>query len=190
MQILRNKTFRVAIFYVPILILLIGLPSFQKRNVLQEDLKKGITRSETLPENLRAEVIGIQDGDTVELKFVFTGKKAGHRTGLPLRIRLLHVNCPERGKPFYKVAKQFTSEKCFRKIVRIKHEGKFDRYGRLLGEVVLPDGKVLNKELVRTGYAVHFKKYSASIEYANLEIQAKKKKIGIWSIDETKFGQL
>ena len=190
MQISKNTTFRLPIFYLSILILLIGLPSLQKRNLPQEDLKRGIKTSEVLPENLKAEVIGIQDGDTIELKFLFTGKKAGHRTGLPLRIRLLHVNCPERGKPFYKVAKQFTSEKCFRKIVSIKHEGKFDRYGRLLGEVILPDGKVLNKELVKIGYAVHFKKYSTSAEYSNLEIQAKKKKIGIWSIDETKFGKL
>ena len=189
-QVFQNTNYRISIFYLSLLILLTGLSSFQKRNVPQQDLKKGITKSDVLPENLKAEVIGIQDGDTVELKFVFTGKKAGHRTGLPLRIRLLHVNCPERGKPFYKVAKQFTSEKCFRKIVSIKHEGKFDRYGRLLGEVILPDGKVLNKELVKIGYAVHFKKYSTSAEYSNLEIQAKKKKIGIWSIDETKFGKL
>ncbi len=130
---------------------------------------------------LKAEVIGIQDGDTIELKYTYTGRKAGQRTGKNIRIRLLHVNCPERGRPYYKVAKDFTSKYCFRKVVQIRHNGEFDRYGRLLGEVVIPGGKNLNKELVKNGLAVHFKKYSSNAEYANLEIQAKKQKLGIWS---------
>ena len=149
-----------------------------------------LPKSDVLPNPVKAEVIGIQDGDTIELKFLFTGKKAGHRTGKPLRIRLLHVNCPERGRPYYKVAKNFTSDKCFRKIVKITHQGNFDKYGRLLGEVVLPDGKILNKELVKNGLAVHFKKYSTDVEYSNLEIRAKKQKVGIWSQPGTFLGQL
>jgi endonuclease YncB( thermonuclease family) len=134
-----------------------------------------------LPNPVRAEVIGIQDGDTIELKYIYSGKKAGQRTGKPLRIRFLHVNSPERGRPFYKVAKEFTAKNCFRKKVEIRHAGNFDRYGRLLGEVILPGGKNLNKELVRNGLAVHFKKYSSSTDYANLENQAKKQRLGIWS---------
>ena len=169
--------------YAGILILLTFLTSFQQQNPLAKKAQTGIPRIAVLPNVIQAEVIGIQDGDTVELKLIFTGKKAGHRTGLPLRIRLMHVNCPERGKPYYKVAKQFTSQQCFRKIVQIRHEGNFDRYGRLIGEVVLPNKRTLNKELVRAGYAVHYKKYSSSLEYANLEILAKKKSIGIWSND-------
>ena len=177
------KTSRVIISFVTFLILLLGLQSFQQKTTIQERKKDQIAKSDVLANPLKVEVIGIQDGDTIELKFVFTGKKAGRRKNMPLRIRLLHVNCPERGKPFYKVAKQFTSDKCFRKVVQIAHAGKFDKYGRLLGEVVLPNGKVLNRELVKSGYAVHFKKYSTSVEYSNLEIQAKKKKLGIWSLE-------
>jgi endonuclease YncB( thermonuclease family) len=135
-------------------------------------------------------VIGIQDGDTIEMKFIYNGKKAGHRMGKPVRIRFLHVNTPERGKPYYKVAKQFTSEQCFRKVVTIKHSGNFDKYGRLLGEVVLPNGRILNKELVKKGLAVHFKKYSKDAEYANLEVQAKKQKLGLWSQPTSIFGKL
>lgn len=143
-----------------------------------------------LPNPLKAEVIGIQDGDTIELKFVYSGKKAGRRIGKNVRIRFLHVNCPERGQPFYKVARQFTSGQCFRKTVSIRHKGEFDKYGRLLGEIILPDGRVLNKELVKNGLAVHFKKYSSDTEYANLEIQAKKKKLGIWSQSTLVLGHL
>jgi micrococcal nuclease len=146
--------------------------------------------SDVLPLPIRAEVIGIQDGDTIELKYIFTGKKAGRRTGKPLRIRLLHVNCPERGAPYYKIAKQFTSQQCFGKTVQVKHDGKFDKYGRLLGEVVLPDRKVLNMELVKSGYAVHFKKYSTSTTYAELENRAKKAKLGIWGLAPQQIGKL
>ncbi|MCF0073713.1 thermonuclease family protein [Dyadobacter sp. CY261] len=143
-----------------------------------------------LPNPLKAEVIGIQDGDTIELKFIYSGKKAGRRMGKPVRIRFLHINCPERGMPFYKNAKQFTSEKCFRKVVSIRHKGEFDKYGRLLGEIVLPDGKILNKELVKKGLAVHFKKYSKDQEYAALEIAAEKQKVGIWSQPGMVLGHL
>jgi len=179
-QFLKTTTPGLTRNYLSILLLLFCLTSFQQRKPVQ-DKEKGIPKSDILPNPLRAEVIGIQDGDTIEMKFIFTGKKAGFRMGKPIRIRFLHVNSPERGKPYYKIAKQFTSDKCFRKIVAIKHAGNFDRYGRLLGEVILPDGKTLNKELVKNGLAVHFKKYSTSVEYSNLEIQAQKKKLGIWS---------
>ncbi|MCE7041933.1 thermonuclease family protein [Dyadobacter sp. CY312] len=185
MQITSVSTYRVLTNYLSAVLLILFLSSFQ-----QDRTSQPIPKSDVLPAIIKAEVIGIQDGDTIELKFIFAGKKAGRRKDMPLRIRLLHVNAPERGRPYYKVAKQFTSEKCFRKKVQIRHAGNFDRYGRLLGEVVLPDGKILNKELVKVGYAVHFKKYSGSSEYSNLEIQAQKKKIGIWSFDQVNLGKL
>jgi endonuclease YncB( thermonuclease family) len=107
--------------------------------------------------------------------------RARARTGKNLRIRLAHVDCPERGMPFYQNAKRFTSEKCYRKTVKIIHSNEFDRYGRLVGEVVLPDGSNLNQELVKAGLAKHYKKYSSSGIYSNLEIKARLKKVGIWS---------
>ena len=137
-------------------------------------------QSSDLPNPLRAEVIAIQDGDTIELKYIYSGKKAGRRIGKPLRIRFLHINCPERGRPFYNTAKQLTSKSCFRQQIQVKHKGEFDKYGRLLGEIILSDGRNLNQELVKKGLAVHFKKYSSDAEYARLENKAKKQKIGIW----------
>ena len=130
---------------------------------------------------LTSEVVGVMDGDTIELRMVSDEFGAKARKGKNLRIRLAHVDCPERGMPFYQNAKKFTSEKCFRKTVKIIHNNEYDRYGRLIGEVILPDGTNLNQELVKVGLAVHFKKYSSSGLYANLEIKARVKKIGIWS---------
>ena len=38
----------------------------------------------------------------------------------------------------------------------------------------------INKELVKNGLAWHFKKYSSDVEYAKLERQARKSKVGLW----------
>ncbi|MBN1578413.1 MAG: thermonuclease family protein [Chitinispirillaceae bacterium] len=49
-------------------------------------------------------------------------------------------------------AKQFTSDLMFNRQVSVKVTD-IDRYGRTVGEVILPDGGSLNKELVRAGFA-------------------------------------
>lgn len=129
---------------------------------------------------VKSVVVGIQDGDTIELKMVYNGDNARNRKGKNLRIRLAHVDCPEKGEPFYRNAKQFSANLCFQKTVTIIHSNKFDRYGRLIGEVILPNGNNLNKELIKAGLAIHFKKYSNSSIYSNLELQTRIKKVGIW----------
>lgn len=176
----RFPTSRLS-FVCLILIVLTTAPSMLASCVLAPEERNQFPGNTDLPNPLKAEVIGIQDGDTIELKFIYSGRKAGRRMGKNVRIRFLHINCPERAMPFYSNAKQFTASQCFRKTVSIRHKGEFDKYGRLLGEIVLPNGQVLNKELVKKGLAVHFKKYSSDQEYARLEVAAKKQKIGIWS---------
>lgn len=116
-------------------------------------------------------VIGVKDGDTVELLINGKGEV----------VRLAHIDAPEKAQPFGKRAKQFVSEHCFGKMVSIIPQKKPDRYGRIIAEIILPDGSNLNKELVKNGLAWHFKKYSNSKEYASLEVEAKARKIGLWS---------
>ena len=140
-----------------------------------------IFRLMLLVQTLTSDVVGIMDGDTIELRVVSNDPRSRKRMGKNLRIRFAHVDCPEKGFPYYQNAKRFTSDKCYRKTVKIVHNNEFDRYGRLIGEVILPDGKNLNQELVKAGLAIHFKKYSSSSIYSNLEIQAKLKKVGMWS---------
>lgn len=185
-----QSTTRLLKHYLLLLFFLPAILSFQTAQKKEKNQHENIPKSANLPSPLIAEVIGIQDGDTIEMKFIFTGKKAGVRANKPVRIRFMHVNTPERGKPFYKVASQFTSEKCFRKTVEIRHEGNFDRYGRLIGEVILANGLNLNKELVRKGYAIHYKRFSKSAEYAKLETTAKSKKLGIWGTPESQLSKL
>ena len=120
--------------------------------------------------NFEATVIGIKDGDTIEVLF----------EQRPLEIRLSDIDCPEKKQPFGAAAKKFTANFCYRKKVRIISNGKFDRYKRLIATVFV-NNVSLNKQLVINGYAWHFKKYSSKREYALLENQARRRKVGLWS---------
>ncbi|GAA3520986.1 thermonuclease family protein [Aquimarina addita] len=127
-----------------------------------------------LPNEFTAKVIGVKDGDTIEVLY----KKE------PVIIRLEHIDCPEKKQAFGQKAKQFTADFCFGKKVKVISKGKFDRYRRLIAVVTYKD-KILNKELVSNGYALHFKKYSKDTSYTILEEQAKLKKKGMWSQEES-----
>lgn len=120
-------------------------------------------------QNITAKVIGVKDGDTVVILF----------EGKPVTVRLAHVDCPEKSQAFGNKARIFTSEFCFGKTVKVVGDGKKDRNGRWIAEIFY-NNQNLGKELVRNGLAWHFKKYSSDATYAELEIIARKKKIGLW----------
>lgn len=125
----------------------------------------------TLPLTFEGKVTAIKDGDTYKVFY----------DGIEQTIRLSHVDCPEKKQPFGNKAKQFASDICFGKTVIVKSEGKKDRYKRVIGEIITLDGINVNKEMVKNGLAWHYKKYSDNLEYAQLEIDAQNKHIGIWS---------
>jgi endonuclease YncB( thermonuclease family) len=54
-----------------------------------------------------------------------------------------------------------------------------DRYGRVLGVCSNANGADMNAELVRTGLAVAFRRYS--MRYTNVENGAKAAKVGLWA---------
>ncbi|MCD9855266.1 thermonuclease family protein [Epilithonimonas sp. JDS] len=118
-----------------------------------------------------AKVIGISDGDTMEILY----------KNVPTKIRLAHIDCPEkRGKqPFGNNAKIALSNLCFGRIVTIKGE-KYDRYRRLIAVVINDKNQNVNQEMIKLGMAWHFKKYSKDPVYARLESEARKSRIGLW----------
>jgi endonuclease YncB( thermonuclease family) len=121
---------------------------------------------------LPAKVIGIVDGDTVDVLY----------HDLPLRIRMEHIDAPEkRGKQaFGNKAKLVISDLCFGQKVNLLTDGKFDMGGRLIAEILNEEGINVNKEMVRLGYAWHFKKYSTEMSYDVLEMEARKARRGLW----------
>lgn len=118
-----------------------------------------------------AKVIRILDGDTLEVLYNKT----------PVKIRLAHIDCPEKRKsqPFGTDAKKTLSDLCFGQQVTVYGQ-KYDRYRRLIALVVNRQHQTLNQEMIKRGMAWHFKKYSKDPLYAQLEIEARKRKVGLW----------
>lgn len=90
------------------------------------------------------------------------------------------IDAPEKGMPYYKVAKSYLGQLCFQKtIIFIKTDD--DNHGRVVAKSFLEDGRELGQEMIKAGFAWHFKKYSSDTLLANLEIEAREQKIGLWS---------
>jgi micrococcal nuclease len=74
------------------------------------------------------------------------------RAGGPAVIRLLGIDAPERRQAYGERAKQYAAALAFGKVVTIETAGR-DRHRRHVGDVRLPDGRHLSRELVRAGLA-------------------------------------
>ena len=72
------------------------------------------------------------------------------------------------------------SDLCFGQQVTILTDGDFDMGGRMIGEIINEEGINVNKEMVRLGYAWHFKKYSDDFSYDELEKEARNSRRGLW----------
>jgi micrococcal nuclease len=119
-----------------------------------------------------ARVIGISDGDTIT---VLTAENR------QVKVRLYGIDAPETGQDFGSRAKQAASELAFGNKVTIRFRDT-DRYGRTVAEVILPDGRSMNREMVRRGMAWWYRQYAPrDTELARLEAQAKAEKMGLWS---------
>ncbi len=69
----------------------------------------------------------------------------------------------------------------FGKTVTVQDHGRY-RYGRTIGEVILPDGRVLNHEMAKAGFAWWYRRYAPDDgTLAQLEADAKAAKRGLWA---------
>jgi endonuclease YncB( thermonuclease family) len=116
----------------------------------------------------RGRVVGVTDGDTLA---VLHGQR-------PEVIRLHGIDAPEQGQPFGARAKQAASALAFRQTVTVRVRDR-NRYGRTVADVILPDGRQLNRELVRARYAWWFRRYSSDARLAQAE--ARTAHVGLWS---------
>lgn len=118
---------------------------------------------------LTGKVVKVKDGDTVVIL---------DDSNTQFTIRVADIDCPERGQPYSKVAKDFVIKEIAGKKVKILEKNK-DRYGRIVGFVLYND-KDLSQELLRRGYAWHYKYFSDNTTLALLEKEAKLNKVGLW----------
>ena len=128
------------------------------------------------PCRTEGKVIKITDGDTVH---VLDAEMTTHK------IRLAGIDAPERGQSYGKAAGKFLGKQINQQTVCVDWH-KRDRYKRLVG-VIHYEGRDVNLELVKAGYAWHYKKYQREqrpadrVIYADAEVQARSKVIGLWS---------
>lgn len=115
-------------------------------------------------------VISIIDGDTYDLLI---------KDKTTIRIRMEGIDAPEKGMPFYRVSKNYLGKLCFQKDIKLVITSK-DSNGRYLGYTYLKDGTELGQEMIKAGLAWHFKKYNSDPILADLEIEARRLKIGLW----------
>lgn len=120
---------------------------------------------------IEGKAIRILDGDTFEIL-------VNNKT---YKIRLADIDAPEKKQDFGNVAKQRLAELIFSKQVNVEYE-KLDRNQRIIGTVFV-NKQYINLLLVEEGLAWHFKKYSSNIQFDKAEKMARKRKLGIWSIN-------
>ena len=122
-------------------------------------------------EQFTGKVVGISNGDTLSVL----------REGKAVKVRLHGVDTPEKAQAFGTRAQQFTSDFVFQRDVMVVVQTT-DRYGRLVGEVLLPDGRSLNQELVRAGMAWWYRQYAQNdTTLAQLEAEARAAQRGLWA---------
>jgi endonuclease YncB( thermonuclease family) len=92
---------------------------------------------------LTGRVVGVSDGDTIT---VLDSTNDQHK------VRLAGIDAPEKAQPFGSRSKARLSSLVYGKTVTVEFV-KFDRYQRMVGKVIGPDGTDLCLEQIKTGLA-------------------------------------
>lgn len=149
--------------------------------ILQDKLqKKNESRNQGLSEAMTGEflkVTKVHDGDTLSVLI-------GNREE---KIRLIGIDAPELGQePWGRKAKRKLQDIIRKtdKTVRIELDvDERDKYGRLLAYLWTKDGRLVNEEMVRSGYALLYT-IPPNVKYVDrlrkAQERASKKKVGIW----------
>lgn len=127
-------------------------------------------------------VVDFDDGDTIKVDM----------NGRSETIRFIGVDTPETHDPrkavqcFGYAASDYTKELIGRQKVRLDADPlgtNRDRYNRLLRYVYLPDGRLVNAELIKEGYGFAYVSFpfEKSAEFAGYQEAARAAGKGLWS---------
>ena len=127
------------------------------------------------PKTIMGEVVVIHQGDTFTIKSILPNENEKL-----YKIRLSNIDTPELQQPFGKKAKFFTASQIIGEEVQVEYE-MVDFYGRLIGTVILPEGKTLNEKLIAVGLAWHYRVVPLlNPLLERLQYEAWRKKLGFW----------
>ena len=127
------------------------------------------------------QVTRFDDGDTIEINM----------NGSKEKIRFIGVDTPETHDPrkavqcFGKAAAEFTKQLIGNSGVRLESDplsSNRDRYKRLLRYVYLPEGKLVNLELIAQGYGFAYTgfPFTKSDEFVAAQSAARDNNLGLW----------
>lgn len=158
----RNKKF-IRFFLFVLLVLIILTVRFYEE--LGEDQKPGD----------RFYVVKVIDGDTVEL----TGGD---------KVRLLSIDTPEKGEPFYDSARTLLESLAIQKLATLTFQNnRRDRYGRILAYLYI-DTLFVNKIIIEQGLGYLYlfrqteKRLPETVELLATQRKAIDERRGIWSL--------
>ena len=115
----------------------------------------------SVPFYFTGQVVRVIDGDTIEVQL----------DDKVIPVRLYGVETPENNQAFSNAARQFTDSIATGQWVTVT-----------VGMVNLPDGKILNLELIKNGLAWWSRKYApGDSTLAQLEQEARLARKGLWS---------
>lgn len=126
-------------------------------------------------------VLSFADGDTIEVDM----------NGTKERVRFIGVDTPETQDPrvavqcFGKSASEFTKNMIGSSPVRLEADPtntNRDRYNRLLRYVYLPDGRLVNAEIIKQGYGFAYTlfPFEKLEEFRGYEKTAREQGLGLW----------
>ena len=123
-------------------------------------------------EILKGRVVKVSDGDTFTVLDV---------ANVQHRIRLNKIDAPEKSQPFGDAARKHLAAFVAGKDVEIEWTKK-DKYGRILGTIwaMIPVRTDVNLQMVKDGFAWHYKQFDNTQSYAAAETAARMAKRGLW----------
>ena len=135
-------------------------------------------------------VLRVEDGDTITINM--NGKEE--------RVRFIGVDTPETQDPrkpvqcFGKAASEFTKQLIGNNPVRLESDqlsSNRDRYNRLLRYIYLPDGRLVQAEIIRQGYGFAYTSFpfTKSEEFVSYQKDAREQNRGLWNSCEPDTNQ-
>lgn len=114
-------------------------------------------------------VVAVIDGDTYDVVL----------NGVQTRVRIHGIDAPERGMPFYKASKEYLKDLIIGKVLRVEPTDT-DRYGRMVANAFLEDGRNVGELMIRNGFAWHYTKYNQDKAFALAQEYAMQYHLGLW----------
>lgn len=141
---------------------------------------------------LTTAIDALKQSGTYQVTTFFDGDTLGvMMDGREEKIRMIGVDTPETHRPntpvqcYGEAAAAFTKQLIGNQVVRLEADPtgtNRDRYDRLLRYVYLPDGRLVNKELISQGYGFAYTSFPfiKLAEFQTAQTEAEQQQRGLW----------